>query len=155
MSSGSTTTTLSTMTTSLRHFIRHYAEMVAAMFAGMIVLGIPGELALQAAGYSSDALRDDAPAVSFLAMATIMTIPMVALMRWRGHSWRPCWEMAGSMFVPTFGVIAVMASGLDDDFMSLMMVEHVAMLPAMLAVMLLRYDEYAGCGHAVGEGVAT
>jgi hypothetical protein len=141
------------MTTSLRHFVRHYAEMVAAMFAGMIVLGIPGELALQAVGYSSDALSEDAPAVAFLAMATIMTIPMVALMRWRGHGWRPCWEMAGSMFAPTFGVIALLATGVNDNYMSLMMLEHAAMLPAMLAVMLLRYDEYAGCGHAAPEQV--
>ncbi len=28
-----------------------------------------------------------------------------------------------------------------------MLVEHVVMLPAMLAVMLLRIDEYAGCQH--------
>jgi hypothetical protein len=32
--------------------------------------------------------------------------------------------------------------------MGLMTIEHVAMLPAMLVAMLLRYDEYAGCGHS-------
>ena len=31
-------------------FIRHYIEMVVVMFAGMIVLGLPGEAALKAIG---------------------------------------------------------------------------------------------------------
>ena len=29
-------------------FIRHYIEMVVVMFAGMLVLGLPGEAALRA-----------------------------------------------------------------------------------------------------------
>jgi hypothetical protein len=133
------------MSTHTRHFIRHYAEMVAAMFAGMIVLGIPGEAVLRAAGSSSAQLQADAPAVALLGMAVIMTIPMVALMRYRGHSWRPCWEMSASMLLPTFGVIGALWAG-AGDFMALMAVEHAVMLPAMLVAMLLRYDEYAGCG---------
>jgi hypothetical protein len=36
----------------------------------------------------------------------------------------------------------------------MMMLEHVAMLPAMLAAMLLRFDEYAGCGHGLREARA-
>ena len=135
------------MSTSTRHFIRHYLEMIAAMIAGMIVLGIPAEGALHLIGSSSSDLQNDAPATALLGMATVMTIPMVALMRYRGHAWRPCWEMSASMFIPTFGVIAALATGISDDFMGLMMIEHVAMLPAMLIAMLLRYDEYAACGH--------
>jgi hypothetical protein len=54
--------------------------------------------------------------------------------------------MAGSMFAPTFLVIALMWSGVGD-LGSLMVLEHVLMLPSMLAVMLMRYSEYAGCGH--------
>jgi hypothetical protein len=136
------------MSTSTRHFIRHYLEMIAAMIAGMVVIGIPAEGALQLIGSSSSDLQDHAPAIALLGMATMMTIPMVALMRHRGHAWRPCWEMSASMFIPTFGVIAALATGLSDDFMGLMTIEHVAMLPAMLVAMLLRYDEYAGCGHS-------
>ena len=141
----------SPMTTSTRHFIRHYLEMIAAMIAGMVVLGIPGEGLLQLIGSSTPELQEDAPAIALLAMATIMTIPMVALMRYRGHAWRPCWEMSASMFIPTFGVIAALGAGVSDDFMGLMMIEHVAMLPAMLVAMLLRYDEYARCGHHVAR----
>ena len=38
-----------------RRFIRHYAEMVVAMFAGMIVLGIPGEYGSRVTGLRSAA----------------------------------------------------------------------------------------------------
>jgi hypothetical protein len=135
------------MTTSTRHFIRHYLEMIAAMIAGMVVIGIPAEGALHLIGSSSSNLQADAPALALLGMATMMTIPMVALMRYRGHGWRPCWEMSASMFIPTFGVIAALGTGISDDFGALMTIEHAAMLPAMLLAMVLRYDEYAGCGH--------
>ncbi len=129
-----------------RRFIRHYVEMVVAMFLGMFALGIPGEAALRVVGYSSSELQADAPAVALLAMATIMTIPMVLWMRRMGHSRRPCNEMAASMYVPTFVVIAMMAAG-TLDFMGAMGLEHVLMLPAMLVAMLLRREEYS-CSHA-------
>jgi hypothetical protein len=135
------------MNPSTRHFIRHYVEMIAAMFLGMVILGVPGELALQALGSGTSELRADAPALVFLGMAVTMTVPMVAWMRYRGHGWRPSNEMAASMFVPTFAVIALMAGGVLDDFGSLMMIEHIAMFPAMLIAMLLRVDEYTGHHH--------
>jgi hypothetical protein len=141
------------MSPQTRHFIRHYAEMVAAMFAGMIVLGVPLAGLANLVGLSTSELKADAPEVMFLAMAVTMTIPMVALMRYRGHAWRPCWEMSASMFVPTFCAIGALWAGIGD-FDGLMMFEHVAMLPAMLAVMLMRFDEYAGCGHEVQEATA-
>jgi len=127
--------------------------MVVAMFAGMVVLGLPAGWALQAFGTSTSALTDAAPALMLLGMAVTMTVPMVAWMRYRGHSRRPCWEMAASMFLPTFGVIGVMGAGLVGDFMTLMSVEHVVMLPSMLVAMLLRRDEYSG-HHAHGHLVA-
>jgi hypothetical protein len=147
MSEPAAAASLRPMSTPTRQFIRHYLEMIAAMVAGMVVLGIPAEAALRALGTSSSALERDAPAVAFLGMALIMTIPMVGLMRFRGHAWRPCWEMSASMFLPTFGVIAVLWAGAMHDFGTLMVIEHVAMLPAMLVAMLLRFGEYAGCGH--------
>ena len=92
-------------------FIRHYIEMVVVMFAGMIVLGLPGEAALKALGSGTSELRDDAPAVVFLGMAATMTIPMVAWMRYRGHRWQPTLEMAASMIIPTLVAIALLAAG--------------------------------------------
>jgi hypothetical protein len=79
------------MSSSPWQFTRHYLEMIAAMVAGMVVLGIPAEGALQVLGSSTSQLESDAPAVAFLGMALIMTTPMVGLMRYRGHAWRPCW----------------------------------------------------------------
>lgn len=128
-----------------RAFARHYAEMVLAMFAGMFILGLPAEGLLRLAGTGSSELHHSAPAAMLLWMAVLMTIPMVALMRHRGHAWRPCWEMSASMFLPTFAAIGLMWGG-AIDFDAAMTLEHVAMLPAMLVAMLLRVDEYAG-GH--------
>ncbi len=48
-----------------------------------------------------------------------------------------------------------MATGLNDDFGALMMLEHAAMLPAMLVAMLLRYEEYAGHHHPHHQEVAA
>jgi hypothetical protein len=45
------------MCTSTRHFIRHYLEMIAAMIAGMVVLGIPAEGALHLIGSSTPQSR--------------------------------------------------------------------------------------------------
>jgi hypothetical protein len=131
---------------STRHFIRHYVEMVAAMFAGMFVLGVPAEGALRAFGSNMSELHDSAPAAVLLWMAVSMTVPMVALMRHRGHAWRPCWEMSASMFLPTFAAIGLTAAG-AIGFGAAMTLEHVVMLPAMLVAMLLRPEEYSGHGH--------
>jgi hypothetical protein len=135
-------------------FIRHYVEMVVVMFAGMIVLGLPGEAALQAMGSGTSELRADAPALVFLGMATTMTVPMVTWMRFRGHRWQPTLEMAASMIIPTLVAIALLATGLAG-FSALMGLEHVAMLLGMLIAMLLRVDEYAGHHHHGGEPVAA
>jgi hypothetical protein len=127
-------------------FIRHYIEMVVVMFVGMLVLGLPGEAALTALGSGTSELRADAPALVFLGMAATMTIPMVAWMRYRGHTWQPTLEMAASMVIPTLIAIALLAAGVAS-FGALMGLEHVAMLLGMLLAMLLRVDEYAGHHH--------
>ncbi len=132
---------------SIRHFIRHYAEMVAAMFLGMLVLGMPAVAALGAAGVSRAELRADAPALALLGMSLTMTVPMIAWMRYRGHGWRASNEMAAAMLIPTGGVIAVLGAGLVTEFGTLMAIEHVVMLPSMLVAMLLRRDEYSHGDH--------
>ena len=128
----------------MKHFIRHYVEMVLAMFIGMGLLYMPAELALNALGSSWDELSD---ALMFLGMAATMTIPMVAWMRYRGHGTRACTEMALSMFLPTFAAMALLAGDLLADVHGAMMIQHIAMLPAMLAAMLLRPAEYTGHAH--------
>jgi flagellar biosynthetic protein FliP len=129
-------------TAHIRWFARHYVEMVAAMFAGMFVLGLPAAGALELAGSGLGELEESAPAVYLLGMGISMTVGMVGWMRYRGHGWRPASEMAGAMMAPTFAVIFLLGLGVLD-FGGAMMIEHVTMFPAMLAVMLARWEEYS------------
>ena len=129
------------MSQSTKHFVRHYVEMVIAMFVGMAVLSIPADRAMDAIGATSDAFM-------FLSMAATMTAGMVAWMIHRGHGWRANLEMSASMFVPTFAVIGLLAAEVMTDLGALMVIEHVAMLLAMAGVMLLRPAEYSHHGHA-------
>jgi hypothetical protein len=124
------------MNPSVKHFLRHYGEMVLAMFLGMAVLGLPVDWAMRSVGAGSDALM-------FLGMATTMTVPMVGWMIYRGHGWRANAEMSASMLVPTFAVIGLLTTGLETDIGVLLVAEHVVMLLAMAGVMLLRPEEYA------------
>jgi hypothetical protein len=134
--------------TSTKRFVRHYIEMVAAMFIGMGVLYLPAGLALGAAGSSWSQLHADAPALMLLVMAATMTGPMVAWMAYRGHGARANAEMSGSMLLPTFAVIGLLWAGAVTSLGTLMTIEHIAMLASMLAAMLLRRAEYAGHHHA-------
>ena len=121
-------------------FVMHYVEMLVAMFAGMLVIGMP----LEALGLDIDAIE-----LELLWMALIMSVPMVAWMRYRGHGWAPAWEMTAAMFVPSFAAIALLWAGIVEGGHTPMMIQHVAMFPAMLAVMLLRRSEYTGhAAHA-------
>jgi hypothetical protein len=138
--SATTATTESTTLISTRRFARHYAEMLAAMFLGMLVLLPPLGAGLGAFGV---ALYDEA-GLMLSSMAVTMTVPMIGWMRYRGHGWAPCADMAAAMFVPTIGVLALLASGLVADGGTLMAIEHVVMLPSMLIAMLLRREGYAG-----------
>jgi hypothetical protein len=128
---------------STRHFARHYGEMVVAMFLGMGVLLPPLGAALRAVGMS----LHDTDALMIIGMAVTMTAPMLAWMRYRGHGLPACADMAAAMLVPTLGVLALLWSGLVSDLGTLLIVEHVVMLPSMLVAMLLRRDEYTGAVH--------
>ena len=116
-----------------RQFLRHYAEMVAAMLIGMLVLGAPAGLVLD--------YGDDAQMV--VAMALTMTLPMAGWMRYRGHGWQPTAEMSAAMIVPAAGVLALLATDVMTDLGALMALEHVALFGGMLVAMLLRRDEYS------------
>jgi hypothetical protein len=116
-----------------RRFARHYIEMLVAMFVGMVALGAPFEALVST----------DSAAVKVSEMGVTMTIGMVAWMRYRGHGWRPCNEMAASMLLPTALALLLFAVGAATGTTTLLGVQHVVMLPAMLFVMLLRRDEYS------------
>ena len=126
-------------------FVRHYLEMVAAMMAGMAALA------------ASRPVVDlpDGTAVELVEMALWMTVPMVAWMRFRGHAWRVCNEMAAAMLLPAAAALVLLATGVVDDSHVLVMLEHSVMFPAMLVAMVLRRDEYTGHHQHDGAPAAT
>jgi hypothetical protein len=124
-------------------FLLHYAEMVAVMFAGMFALMAPTGILLSVFGTSWSRLS---PAMNVFAMALTMTVPMVAWMRYRGHTWRANIEMSASMLIPTFAVMGLLLAGAAKG--TLMVPEHAGMLSCMLAAMLLRRDEYSCAAHS-------
>jgi flagellar biosynthetic protein FliP len=124
-------------------FARHYGEMVAVMFAGMFVLGGLTELGLAIAGSS---LEDLSGGLEIALMGLWMTVPMTAWMAYRGHTTAQNVEMAGSMIIPSVLAAVLTWTGAIDTAAGLA-VQHAVMLPAMLAVMLARYDAYAHVHH--------
>ncbi len=117
----------------------HFGEMLLAMLLGMGVLAGIAHLAFSAGGGS---LGDAPGSVRVLLMGFAMTAPMVAWMSYRGHARARNMEMAASMIVPTLAA-AVLAAGGVLSAGAALGVQHAAMIPAMLGVMLWRYEDYA------------
>jgi hypothetical protein len=111
--------------------------MVVAMLAGMVVLGVLLETLGALPG--SDRLL-----VQYGWMGLFMAVPMVAWMRFRGHAWRDGVEMTAAMLVPMFALALPVELGIAVLANTLMVVTHVAMIAGMVALMLYRWDRYAG-----------
>ncbi|MEV4380723.1 hypothetical protein [Streptosporangium sp. NPDC049644] len=131
-------TQTATVTRRWRRFAWHYVEMVIAMFAGMFALG----MLLSAVGLGFSHERQ--PELAYLLMAFDMSVGMAIWMRYRGHGWAATLEMCAAMFVPVVPLFPLLWLGLVDGG-AVMTLAHVAMFPLMLAAMLWRRDEYAGC----------
>jgi hypothetical protein len=121
-------------------FARHYLVMVAAMYAGMLVLDPVYAAVATRAGYPDP--WSALPVTSALVMAVNMTVPMVVLMAWHGHRAVAVVEMAGSMIAPAIGAAGLHALGVVPADL-VMTVAHLGMFPAMFLVMLRRYADYA------------
>lgn len=124
---------------SKRAFARHFGEMVLAMLLGMVVLGGSAELVFALSGTS---LSDQSGGFQVMLMGLNMTVPMVLWMSHRGHAAARNVEMALSMIVPSV-IAAALAWGGALESGAALGVQHVVMIPAMLGVMLWRYDEYS------------
>jgi hypothetical protein len=127
-------------------FTRHLLEMVVAMMAGMLVLG----LALVVLGKPSGEVNLLA---EYGVMGAFMSAPMVAWMRYRGHSWSDGLEMTVAMLVPMFALVfpvelgvAGYVPGLSEQ--SLPVLSHVAMIAGMAALMIYRWDRYEHGAHS-------
>jgi hypothetical protein len=122
------------------HFVRHYLEMIVAMFVGMAALWAVDRSIAAVTGFEYSLAPH--PELAALKMAFDMSVGMVIWMRYRGHGWASTLEMVAVMFAP--GVALAPLSFLDvisDDF--LMISTHVVMLPLMFVAMLRRRAEYA------------
>lgn len=126
----------------LSPFWRHFVEMNLAMWAGMglgALLFIP---LFAWVGTSRSEFRIHHPAAALLLMGFEMIAAMVAWMRYRGHDWRGCVEMAVAMLVPAIPLVAC----LQADVLSVGAAYglYMAAMPlAMLALMLYRRPEYS------------
>jgi len=127
---------------SMARLLKHLGEMTVVMMLGMAVLGVPSELAFDAAGIDYDRIELEWPTVPALVMAFNMSAPMVWWMRRRGHSWSYTMEMAAAMFIPVLTLTPVLWLGLlSGDGLS--MIQHAVMIPSMLVVMLRRRRQFA------------
>ena len=72
-----------------------------------------------------------------------MTIGMSLWMRLRGHSWSSIAEISAAMYIPFIILFVPFWAGLLSGHL-VMIGGHILMLPAMVAAMLLRRDEYTG-----------
>lgn len=121
-------------------FVQHLLEMTVAMFAGMFLFGMPAKTLWNALGWT--VLTDELVPATLL-MATWMSLGMAIWMRIRGCRWRLVFEMCLAMYVPFVIMYPFFLAGLAGD-MTVMMVGHVLMVPAMAVAMLFRKDEYTG-----------
>jgi flagellar biosynthetic protein FliP len=125
-------------------FVRHYVEMVVAMFAGMFLLGGALRAVLAVAGVNYSMERH--PEVMILEMGLTMAVGMAAWMGFRRHGWASTLEMSGAMLVPAVAVAPLVALDvLSGD--AAMTIEHVVMFPLMFVVMLRHRDHYLAHGH--------
>lgn len=130
-----------------RHFFRHFGEMFLAMLVGMWVGAVVDGAIFAVAGTSIPDVKDSAPEVWGLLMALNMIVGMTLWMRHRRHTWAMCAEMAGAMLAPAvLAIVLFWCAVIHGD--SVGRVEMMAMLPAMIAVMLLRRTEYSQPVHA-------
>jgi transcriptional regulator GlxA family with amidase domain len=123
---------------SFGRFALHFAEMTIAMVAGMAVFH------LAAGGHGREAARDIPWTVHEVGMIVFMTVPMVAWMRLRGHSWRHGAEMALGMLAPVVVIDVLLGLGAAATLPWLQHAAGPAMMLGMLAAMLLRREQYTG-----------
>jgi hypothetical protein len=112
-----------------RSFVMHYLQMLAAMGAGMLVLG-PLSMLVDA-GIETDSLL----------MATWMTAGMAAWMAWRRHPWPSIVEMGLAMYASFIVLFPAAWLGVLSGH-GVMLAGHLLMLPAMALAMLHRREEY-------------
>jgi hypothetical protein len=130
-----------------RIFFRHALEMTVAMMVGMVVLGMTFRaIHVAVFGTGFDKAWHDHTELAVFAMTFNMTLPMALWMRHRQHPWQLCGEMAAAMFGLAFALLVFFWVGAISAQVVLPL-EMALMIPAMIAVMLARPDEYSWPAH--------
>jgi hypothetical protein len=132
-----------------RRFRRHFLEMCAAMFVGMVVFGAAVRLFCSLTGH--EGLLEH-PGASAPIMATNMTAGMVLWMMYRGHDWMAIVEMSGAMYAPVVLLLVPFWVGVLPGG-ALLGAMHVLMLPAMWLAMWHRRHEYSHDHRGFAAGI--
>ena len=132
------------------HFAGHLLEMTLAMMVGMVA---GAAVFLTAFGMTVDEGLRRFPELFVLVIALSMTVPMVPWMRYRGHPWRSCCEMAAWMVVPAIPLICLRLAHVITG--PVCGVYCVLSIVAMVLVMLYRRSEYGGTSAAATIGSST
>lgn len=120
-------------------FWRHFLQMLAAMFVGMIGTGA---IFLSIVGLKSwNAVTTEYPTQALLAMAVGMTAPMAAWMLYRGMGWKNTYEMAAAMVLPVVPFLLLV--WFDVTKSAECGIYCAVMVLAMLALMFYRRSEYS------------
>jgi hypothetical protein len=130
----------------LGQWLRHLAEMVVAMYAGMLVYMALVRPVLRGIGFAGLVAGD----LGYAWMLLFMVSPMVALMRFQRHSWRMTDEMAAGMVAPVLVCFGLVRLGICPllPFLSWLtptsvyLAAHDGMLLGMIAVMVIRRGMY-------------
>ena len=129
------------------HFIRHLWELCLAMCIGGIPLIVRFFWGAATIGYPD--LLQRFPELSVLAIGFILSLPMIAWMRFRGMEWRLTLEMSITTIVlgillVGLGWLGVLPRSSLFEWMTRLV------CPSMLIPMFLRLDHYAGrAGHSM------
>ena len=129
------------------HLVRHLVEMLLAMMAGMMLGAFLFATALDTS--VPEARREHAVAW-VLVMALDMTVPMVAVMLYRRHSWRSAGEMAAAMILPAPPIVALQLHHVVGGSGGGLYM-NVSML-AMIALVIYRRNEYRMAAGGLARG---
>ena len=120
-------------------FWRHFMQMLAAMFVGMVGTGA---IFLSIVGLKSwEAVTTEYPTQALLAMAVGMTAPMAAWMLYRGMGWKNTYEMSAAMVFPVIPFLLLVWFGVTKS--APCGVYCAVMVVAMLGLMFYRRAEYS------------
>ena len=122
----------------------HVLEMCVVMCVSLALLGLLVVAATTVLGFSD--VREQAPELSALVVATVLAGSMVLWMRFRGMGWRPTLEMAAPALVAGVLLVSGYWVGIVGQKDLIGSVCGVACL-GMIAVMLFRFRVYSSHTH--------